>query len=41
MHDLEVDEVWSALYVLRDQRIVRVEAFTSREGALEAAGLQE
>ena len=41
MHDLEVDEVWSNLYTLRDQRIVRLEAFTSREGALEAAGSSE
>jgi ketosteroid isomerase-like protein len=40
MHDLEVDEVWSALFTLRDERIVRVEAFATREGALEAAGLR-
>jgi ketosteroid isomerase-like protein len=41
MHDLEVDEVWSVLCTLREERIIRVEAFTSREGALEAAGLSE
>ena len=36
--DLEVEEVWSSLFTLRDGRIVRVEGFASRDGALEAAG---
>jgi hypothetical protein len=33
----EIDEVWSSLQ--RDGRIVRIEGFASRDGALEAAGL--
>jgi ketosteroid isomerase-like protein len=41
MHELEIDEVWSALFTLRNERIVRVQAFASRDGALEAAGLRE
>jgi ketosteroid isomerase-like protein len=41
MHELEIDEVWSHLYTLRNGRIVRVQSFASREGALEAAGLRE
>ena len=36
--DLEVEEAWSSLFTLRDGRIVRVEGFASRDGALEAAG---
>ena len=38
-HDLAIKETWSALYTLRNGRILRSEAFTSRDGALEAAGL--
>ena len=41
MHELEIDEVWSALFTLRNERIVRVQAFASQDGALEAAGLRE
>jgi ketosteroid isomerase-like protein len=41
MHELEVDEVWSGLFTLRNERIVRVQGFASRGGALEAAGLSE
>jgi ketosteroid isomerase-like protein len=40
-HDLEVDETWSSLSTIRNGRIVRIQGFTSRNGALEAAGLQE
>ena len=41
MHELEVDGVWSGLFTLRNERIVRVQGFASRGGALEAAGLSE
>ncbi|MEK6252241.1 MAG: nuclear transport factor 2 family protein [Actinomycetota bacterium] len=41
MHKLEINEVWSVLNTFRDGRIVRVQGFTSRDGALEAAGLRE
>jgi hypothetical protein len=41
MHELEIDEVWSSLFTNRDARIVRVQSFATREGALEAAGLEE
>jgi ketosteroid isomerase-like protein len=37
MRDLEVDETHSVLFTLRDRRIVRIQVFASREGALEAA----
>jgi ketosteroid isomerase-like protein len=40
-HELEVDEARSSLLTLRDGRIVRIEPFASRDGALEAAGLEE
>jgi hypothetical protein len=40
-NDLEVDEARSSLLTLRDGRIVRIEPFASKEGALEAAGLSE
>jgi ketosteroid isomerase-like protein len=40
-HEVEIDEIWSSLYDIRDGRIIRVQAFTSRVGALEAAGLSE
>jgi ketosteroid isomerase-like protein len=39
--ELEIDEVWSSLSTLRDGKIVRVEGFTSRSGAQEAAGRRE
>src|SRR6476661_4891676 len=38
LHELEIDEVWSALSTHRHGRIVRFQAFGTREGALEAAG---
>jgi ketosteroid isomerase-like protein len=41
MRDREVEEVFSAVFTLRNARIVRVQAFGSREGAFEAAGLSE
>lgn len=37
-HDVEVDETWSSLHTIRDGRIIRVQGFTTRQGALEAAG---
>jgi ketosteroid isomerase-like protein len=40
-NELEIDEVWSSLHTLRDGRIVRVEGFASKDGALEAAGLSD
>jgi len=42
LHGLEIDEVWWALSTHRDDgRMVRFQAFGTREGALEAAGLRE
>jgi ketosteroid isomerase-like protein len=41
LHQLELDEIWSGLYTLRDGRIVRVQAFATPNGALEATGLSE
>ena len=41
MHDVDIDELWSGLYTLRDARILRVQGFISRDGALEAAGIEE
>jgi ketosteroid isomerase-like protein len=41
MRALEIDEVWSALYTFRTGRIVRVEGFSSPDGAIEAAGLRK
>jgi ketosteroid isomerase-like protein len=40
-HGVEIDEVWSALWTLRDARVVRVQGFASHDGALEAAGLSD
>jgi ketosteroid isomerase-like protein len=40
-HDVDVDATWSSLCAIRDGRIVRVQNFPSRGGALEAAGLRE
>jgi ketosteroid isomerase-like protein len=37
-HEIQIDELWSSLSTLRDGKIVRVEGFTNRDGALEAAG---
>jgi ketosteroid isomerase-like protein len=39
-HDVEVDELWSSLSTIRDGRVVRVQGFTTPDGALEAAGLR-
>jgi ketosteroid isomerase-like protein len=33
---IEINEVWSALFTLRDARIVRVQGFTDRDAALDA-----
>jgi ketosteroid isomerase-like protein len=38
---LEVDESRSSLVTLRDRRIVRIEGFASKDGALEAAGVND
>ena len=38
---LQVDEARSSLLTLRDRRIVRIEPFASKQGALEAAGLRQ
>jgi ketosteroid isomerase-like protein len=40
LHELEIDELWSAVFTLREGRILRVQAFASRDGALKAAGLR-
>jgi hypothetical protein len=37
MRGMEVDEMSSVLFTLRDRRITRIDVFASREGALEAA----
>jgi hypothetical protein len=37
MRDLEVDETHSVLFTLRQRRIVRMQVFATRDGALEAA----
>ena len=39
MREREIDQVFAAVFTLRSARIVRVQAFGGREGALEAAGL--
>ena len=41
MHDVDIDELWSGLYTFRNGRILRVQGFVSRDGALEAAGLSK
>jgi ketosteroid isomerase-like protein len=38
---IEIDEDWSRLYTLSEGRILRVQTFTNRDEALEAAGLSE
>jgi ketosteroid isomerase-like protein len=40
-NELEIDEVRSSLLTLRNGRIVRIEPFASKDGALEAAGLRD
>ena len=40
-NELEVDEARSSLLTLRDGRIVRIDPFATKDGALEAAGLRE
>jgi len=40
MRELKIEENWSALFTLRNARIIRVQAFGSREGAFEAAELR-
>jgi hypothetical protein len=37
MGELEIDETHSVLFTLRQRRIVRIQVFASRDGALEAA----
>ena len=37
MREMEVNETHSVLFTLRDSRIVRIEVFASRGGALAAA----
>ncbi len=39
--EIEIDELWSALLILRGGKIARFQGFSSPEGALEAAGLSE
>jgi ketosteroid isomerase-like protein len=39
--ELEIDELWSSLSTLRDGKVVRVQGFTNRDGALEAARLSD
>lgn len=39
MDDIEIDELWSSLLTFRDGRVIRIQGFSSRDGALEAAGL--
>ncbi len=39
--EIEIDEMWSSLWTLRDRRIVRYRGFASPDGGLEAAGLRE
>ena len=34
---MEIDELSSVLFTLKDRKIIRMEVFASREGALEAA----
>jgi ketosteroid isomerase-like protein len=40
MHELAVDEMWSQLLSFRNGRLLRLQAFSSPDGALEAAGLR-
>jgi ketosteroid isomerase-like protein len=36
-HDVEVEATWSALWTMRNGRVIRVQNFPSRGGALDAA----
>jgi ketosteroid isomerase-like protein len=36
---MEVDEVWSSLFTLREGKIIRFQGFADRSGALEAAAV--
>jgi ketosteroid isomerase-like protein len=38
---LQIDELWSSLSTLRDGKVVRVQGFTNRDGALGAANPPE
>jgi hypothetical protein len=38
---LEIDEVWVAIFTLRDRKIIRVQALATRGESLEVAGLRE
>ena len=40
-NELEIDEMRSSLLTLRDGKVVRIEPFANKDGALEAAGLSE
>jgi ketosteroid isomerase-like protein len=40
-NELEIGQLRSSLLTLREGRIVRIEPFASKDGALEAAGLSE
>jgi ketosteroid isomerase-like protein len=37
---VEIDELWSSLWTLRDGKVLRIEGFTSPDGAANAAGLE-
>ena len=41
VHELEINELWSALLTLREGKVARLQSFTNRDAALEAAGLSE
>lgn len=38
---LEINELWSALFTLREGKVARLLSFTDRDAALDAAGLSE
>jgi ketosteroid isomerase-like protein len=38
---IEINETWSGLFTLRDERVVRFQGFTDRNGALEAVSGRE
>ena len=40
-HGVDVNATWSALYTIRNRRVIRTQNFTNRDAALEAAGLSE
>jgi ketosteroid isomerase-like protein len=39
--EIRIDQVWSALVTVRDGKIAHFQGFTTRKGALEAAGMPE